>query len=240
MIIENTALLFDLDGTLIDSSGKVPLDVQAAFARLGTLISIEEARASRNWEETAARYGYTKEMFRQSFNEAREPWTESLKKGNAKIYDDTIPTLDEITGLGYRNLALVTRSDRAETDVKIDHFGLRRYFSYIGVTPPRKSEFPTKEREARDAINYFLRNGFLSRAIIIGDSEPDDIGTANILKASPPGYDGGGCGESCKPIGIKSVYVNRNGKSLETQTADYSIQNLRQLMEILEHERRSD
>ena len=133
---ETTALLFDFDGTLLNSGDKVPLDVQAAFEMLGTQLPLEEAGASKNWEATAAKYGYSKDQFWHAFKRARESWAESLKKGKAQLYEDAKPALDRLVADGYINLALVTRSVPEETMVKVLELGLGDYFSAIKVTPP--------------------------------------------------------------------------------------------------------
>lgn len=215
---ENTALLLDLDGTLIDSSDKLAYDVQGAFARLGKSIAFEEAKRLKDWGLAAAEYGFLHAQFWDAFDH-REPWEESLQKGKVRIYDDSIPTLEALTSEGYGKLALVTRSGVPETEAKIDFFDLRKYFRTVQITPPDRRRSPTKVSEALRAVSKFAIPVYNLDVVIVGDSEVDDIGTAWDLKRSLPS--------------VAGVYVNREGTPLKHYKAEYEIQSLAQLLDVL-------
>jgi phosphoglycolate phosphatase-like HAD superfamily hydrolase len=219
---ETTSLLFDLDGTLLDPGDKVALDLQATFERLGTNLSIEEARdALKDWESTAERFGYTREQFWQAFDFSREPWSESLKEGRASLYEDTLPVLDDLVLHGYTRLGLITRSNLEDTVVKIAHFGLDKYFQTIQITPTKKKEFPNKTLSVIEAL-VELQPPAGSDIIFVGDSEQDDIGTVYSLSEEIPH--------------LKGAYVNRTKTPLKEYPADYEIAKLTELMSILRGE----
>ncbi len=219
---EDVALLLDLDGTLIDSKDKLARDVQATFRLLGKNISPEDV-CNGDWELVAKKYGFSPGKFWDAFSKAREPWGVSLRNGRVKLYEDTVPTLDILTSSGYRNLALVTRSEPKETQEKVEHFNLRPYFRTIKVTPTSIREFPRKTKQAIEALEEMKdRERKFKHVYVIGDSQDDDIATAAELR-DKLGQD---------RIKIEGVYVNRENKQLNGGV-EREIKNLASLLEIL-------
>jgi len=216
-----TALLFDLDGTLLDSREKLAVEVQQALRTLGTDISLEEARAAEDWKELAVRHGHRLDRFLAAFDTVRTPWETYLQQHKVHLYGDAPGTLEDLSGKGYP-MALVTRSSVPDTQAKVSHAGLERYFSVVEVTSPKRDVAPSKVVEANKAFRRLANGRPLGAVYMIGDNESDDIGTAHELR------------EQLQPEGVvvESVYVNRNNKPCRTFRPDYEIGDLSKLVSV--------
>lgn len=218
-----TALLFDLDGTLLDSKEKLAIEVQRTLQTLGTDISLEEARTYESWEDLAARHGHKKDAFWAVFDAVRTPWDTYLKQHRAHLYEEVPHVLEVLSEKGYP-MGIVTRGSVREANAKVCHVGLEHYFPVIEGTSSKREVAPSKIVEASRAFRRLANGRPLGAAYMIGDNEMDDVGTAYELR------------EQLRPEGVvvESVYVNRNNKPCRKFRPDHELTDLGGLVNILE------
>jgi phosphoglycolate phosphatase-like HAD superfamily hydrolase len=160
--------VFDLDKTLIDSGRKLQTDVANALARLGVKILPEQVTG--DWYGLARSYGVSKADFDRELDK-RKSWEQALRDGDAPLFTDTIPCLENLQDAGVR-LGALTRSNEEYTNAKLDILGLRNYFEdRVAITPFGSKR--GKEPEAIELIDQLDSNS-IDRAYFIGDS-PEDV-----------------------------------------------------------------
>lgn len=168
MAKEKTIAVFDMDRTLLDSGRKLQADVLGAFGRCGVALTPEQV-AVTDWYALARSYGIRKIKFDEAFNERRS-WEESLRAGEAPLFEDAIPCLEALAS-GEVILALLTKSSREYTQAKIDYHGLGKYFGErVAVTPVTSKD---KNLEAIELVRNLGRES-ISKAYFIGD-RPEDV-----------------------------------------------------------------
>jgi len=203
--------IFDLDGTLIDSTDKLNLDVSNACKKIGIKIEPYEIKG-RDWHELVESYGKSKDDFNKALDE-REPWAESLKKGRVSIFQDAIPCLNYLKNQGVR-LSLLSKSIPKYTNLKVDYFNLKQYFENIVVTP---FDAPSKRKEAIDSVKALIP---IEKAYFIGDAV-GDVTIADDVE---------------KELGIstKGIYLSRDGKAIPKEVERYQqIKSLEELSGII-------
>ena len=204
--------IFDLDGTLINSNAKVRRDFIETMARLGVDVTHEESL--EKWEKIAEKHGISADQLYKTFDE-RKSWEQSLKDGEVEIFPETHSILDYLRSNGVE-LALLSRSLPKYTDVKLDYFGLRRYFGAIETISPSA---PSKIRGARTLIEK-INPEKIGHAWFVGDKE-EDVSISRDIE---------------REFGITSngIYVNRNGGEPKFERGNYRvIKSLEDIPEIM-------
>lgn len=169
--------VFDMDHTLIDSKRKLQTDVAEAMRRLGVCIPVEKVEG--DWYALAENFGLNKEDFDRELGK-RKTWKDALRDGDIPIFRDTLRCLDDLYDEGV-TLALFTRSNQEYTQVKIDHFGLEKYFQdRIEITPVESKN--GKHAEARNLIHR-LNPSPESEIYFIGD-KLEDVEVADSIRDS--------------------------------------------------------
>jgi len=212
-MVKQKIAIFDLDGTLIDSSAKLKADVISAFHRLGYQVSPENI--GENWYDLARSRGITREAFDEEFDK-RKTWAASLRDGEVAVFADTKSSLEKIAKAGI-TMALLSKSLPKYTDTKLDFFGLRKYFTAIRTTSPTEL---TKDDGAIKLVRELGPNN-ISLATFIGDNAID----LSCERAVAEYYN--------NQFQTRGVYVNRDGKSIKgycsvktlSEVADLLIQN---------------
>ncbi len=175
-------LIFDLDGTLIDSKKDIVLSVNRAFNQLG-FPSMPE-------EQIGAEIGRGSEyLFKRLLGEATSIQTiETLVAGFKAIYkthllDHTLlyPGVHEALSY-YQSIpkVVVTNKNQAFADRIVDGLGLRRHFQGVFGS----EAFPTQKPDPGPLLAVCKRwNAHPSHTAIIGDSEFDLLAgkAANML-----------------------------------------------------------
>lgn len=205
---EGTVIVPDLDGTLINSAGKLRNDVIEAFARLNVNIAPEEVVG--NWYSLTEKYGISRDKFDQSFDK-RKTWKESLERGEISIFPETREFLEYLQKNGAR-LGLLTKSIPEYTDQKIDYFDLRKYFETVQTVHPREK---SKLGGAIEIVRN-LNPETIQEAYFIGDKE-EDISVSKKI------------GRIYK-INARGIYVNREGNTLNGYT---NVNSLNKIVEVI-------
>lgn len=198
--------IFDLDNTLIDSGSKLRADFVGAMQRLGITMTPEEIRAG-DWYKTAAKYGIPKEVFDKSFDQ-RKTWEQSLRDGEAPLFEDTLPCLETLASRGIR-MGLLSKSIPEYTQVKLDYHNLGRYFEQVVTVHPK---IPNKIEGALEIMNKL--GGEIIRAWFIGD-KAEDVVIAREVFENKPDYG------SDTFFDTYGIYLNRNGLPIPQEVERY-------------------
>jgi len=166
--------VFDVDNTLIDSGMKLKNDVVGAFSRLGMEIGVDDVVG--DWFALAESYGFDREEFDNALGN-RKSWEESLRDGEAPLFDDVYECLDQLQGAGVA-LGVLTRSIPKYTRTKLNYHGLEKYFGdRMAVTPVQ-----VKRGKEQEAIQLIQQVGpeIVERAYFIGD-KVEDVVVDNVV-----------------------------------------------------------
>ncbi len=194
--------IFDIDGTLINSKPKLNSDVKRAFYNLGYNLANEDIENSKNWYELAEQYGITRELFDKEFNK-RKTWEQSLKDGEAPLFEDSIPCLERLYSEGVI-LGVLTKSTLKYTNQKLDFHKLRKYFEdRVAVT---NIDEKSKRKEAISLINK-INPTTVNSAYFIGDQIEDVIVEKDV--------------QSEYELNTKGIWLNRNNKKIPKKLISY-------------------
>lgn len=126
-------VIFDLDGTIIDSDKWVAEELIETFKGLGISITDEVANTEgkRDKYKLASIYGFSKDELDKSYRKnVKGIYTldKALNSGQIILYSEALDTLEELRRNNVE-LGLLPRATR-ESDVlqKVKHLGLEKYF----------------------------------------------------------------------------------------------------------------
>ncbi len=123
-----TTLLFDWDGTLVDSAQLGLVAYEKSFAELGVPFDHEAYRAvySPNWLTVYEGLGLPKEHWQR----ADELWTHHYDQQSAKLIEGASETIAELRQKGYR-LGVVSSGNDCRVNREIDELGLAGFFEVV-------------------------------------------------------------------------------------------------------------
>lgn len=175
-----TTVLFDLDGTLIDSGVGVTDSVSYALAQFGIHVS-DRSELYRFIgpplvDSFMTYYGFTKEQAELAVEHYRVYYRKTGVFGNT-VYDGIPETLDALYHAGVRILTATSKPEAFAVQI-LDYLNLSRYFTYIAGASMDGS------RLAKDAvIAYALEHcGATDRSkiLMVGDRSFDVDGAKAI------------------------------------------------------------
>jgi len=162
-----TALLFDLDGTLIDSLQAWINGINEALTHHGYPTVNKDEFIKQFW-------GKDREFYQKQINYPTEVLTDCLKfysnhLHESKLYSDTIETLDQLST--YKK-AIVTNTPKHYTTKIVQNLGISHYFDAILT-----EDDVTHAKPHPDMMNKALRllNVTSDQALVIGDTDNDVI-----------------------------------------------------------------
>ncbi len=198
-------LIFDLDGTLIDSSGDIAVAANRTLKEFGYAeLSELTIKNSIGWgvknllerlmpKESSSALDRGREIFLEFYG---EHLTESTE-----LYPGTLELLEHFMGLG-KNMAIVTNKPIALTERIVDEMGLRRFFKVVlgGDSLEKRKPDPDPLLEVLKRLDCAA-----GKAVFIGDScvdcETGRRACVNIIGAAY-GFRGRGefTDEGCRAI----------------------------------------
>lgn len=170
-------ILFDLDGTLIDTNGIIIRSFRSTFDRHfpDVLVTNEDIHSfiGPTLEQTFG--DYTKDPFviQDMINSYREFYV-IYEVGNFSIYPDVLEVVTDLKKKGY-NLGILTSKFREAAWPSYTHYGLENIFdSFTGLDDV---EYPKPHRNSVDvALSHFPNH---KQAIMIGDNQGDILAGKN-------------------------------------------------------------
>jgi phosphoglycolate phosphatase len=209
-------ICFDLDGTLIDS-------YQTIYKT--TLRTLRHLKIDKPFLEIEfhKRIGH---HFLHIFSELNIPVTDieefiDIYKGYYFNYiDDSViyPGVEEILKKLKKDrikISLLTTKGQDQADKIIDHFNLRKYFSFV---MGRRKELAIKP--SAEPLHFICNELRVEETdtIMVGDSELDII-----------------CGKDAGAFSSAVTYGYRSRELLESVKPDYIIDNIKDLLKIIDH-----
>jgi HAD superfamily hydrolase (TIGR01549 family) len=206
---EITALIFDWDGTLVDSAQLGLVAFERTFAELGVPFAHEvyEAKYSPNWYSTYEALGLPKEQWQI----ADDLWIHHYGEQSAALIEGAGETLLSLHGRGYQ-LGVVSSGSRSRVLREIGHSVLTDVFDVIICNEDivNKKPHPEGLQLAMQRLNVNS-----SQSAYVGDA-PEDIEM--------------GRRGSVMTIGVRSAYPS-SGRLLSAQPDLY----LERLVELTDH-----
>ncbi len=163
-----STLLFDWDGTLVDSAQLGLVAYEKSFADLGVPFDHEAYRAvySPNWLTVYEGLGLPKEHWQR----ADELWTHHYDQQSAKLIEEANETVAEIRQKGYR-LGVVSSGNDCRVSREIKELGLGDFFEVVVC-----HEQITNRKPHPEGIEIALQQLGVAptQTVYVGDS-PEDI-----------------------------------------------------------------
>jgi phosphoglycolate phosphatase-like HAD superfamily hydrolase len=192
-------LLFDVDGTLIDTAGAGRLAMVAAFEQTFGLDRVETRSAAVRFagmtdpsilEAVAAAVGVTETTFRERRDELVETFLGALEavmqraEPRRRVLPGVVELLTHLSERDDVRLGLVTGNLERGARIKLDAFGLVPYFAGGGFS----SDHPSRREIARIAWRRLCDRTGIAFApddvVVVGDTEHDvDCARANGFRA---------------------------------------------------------
>ena len=200
------ALLFDLDGTLLDSFPVHYEVYKSMFARFGIQINKEKflSTYSPDWYKTYE----AMELPRENWELANSYWLQEAEKHSPGLFPGVHKTLSKLSE--FFTLGLVTSGSKTRVINDLDRTGIKHFFKTI-VT----GDDITNPKPSPESLNLALSNigKKANESIYIGDTSVD----YQMAKA---------CGVYF--IGVKSAF-----NSLSSNHPDYNIHSITDLPGLL-------
>ncbi|MGG7464844.1 HAD hydrolase-like protein [Plantibacter sp. YIM 135347] len=176
-----SCILFDLDGTIVDSAPGIISRMKTTLANVGAIVPSDADLLK--WvgppilESFRDFAGMNPEQSLVALAEYRsQVATEGAEAGTA-VFPGVAGVLSRIAEAGIP-LALATSKPESQANVILDHFGLSQYFTVICGA----SEDETRSRKAdvvAEAVRRLTEQGVdLSRPVLVGDRHHDVLGAA--------------------------------------------------------------
>ncbi|WP_294582041.1 HAD family hydrolase [uncultured Thomasclavelia sp.] len=207
-------ILFDLDGTLTDPMMGITKSVRYALnyygievANLNDLLPFIGPPLRDSFQEF---YGFDP----QKADEAVEKYREYFRTDGIfdnKVYPGIETCLETLLQSG-KKLYVATSKPEVFARKIINHFGLAKYFEFVGG-----SEFNSREKKA-DVIEYVLMTNQIDKkdVIMVGDRKHDIIGSHE---------------NDIPCVGVLYGYGTK--EELETYQADYLVSSIEELTDLL-------
>ena len=170
-----TTILFDLDGTLVDSGEGVLKCAELALRHFNLPIpSPEEMRTfvGPPLRDSFLRFGCTEEMAQEAIAVYRRRYT-TVGKFELFVYPGIEKLMQDLTAAGCKLYVATSKPETVSVEI-LQHLGLARYFTYIAGADQDKGRSTKSE-----VIAYLLAQvGNLDGALMVGDTAYDVIGSA--------------------------------------------------------------
>ena len=206
-------ILFDLDGTIVRSDLGITKGVQKSLEHFGIYEELDDLKkfvGPPMVESYTNFYGFSLEQYKEALDVFHD-YYRTVGIFECELYDGIEEMLDSLSK-EYK-LYLATSKPEREARRVIEHFGLDKYFTFVGGSD---GDFNTKRATKTAVIEYVLEtNKIMDRgfAIMVGDKSHDIVGA--------------------KSAGLKSIGVLYGyGELDEFAEANYIVKSVEDLREI--------
>ncbi|EJZ69690.1 MAG: HAD-IA family hydrolase [Lachnoanaerobaculum sp.] len=189
-------ILFDLDGTIVRSDLGITKGVQKSLEHFGIYEELDDLKkfvGPPMVESYTNFYGFSLEQYKEALDVFHD-YYRTVGIFECELYDGIEEMLDSLSK-EYK-LYLATSKPEREAKRVIEHFGLDKYFTFVGGSD---GDFNTKRATKTAVIEYVLEtNKIMDRgfAIMVGDKSHDIVGAGNAgLKSIGVLYGYGGLEE---------------------------------------------
>lgn len=206
-------ILFDLDGTIVRSDLGITKGVQKSLEHFGIYEDLDDLKkfvGPPMVESYTNFYGFSLEQYKEALDVFHD-YYRTVGIFECELYDGIEEMLDSLSK-EYK-LYLATSKPEREARRVIEHFGLDKYFTFVGGSD---GDFNTKRATKTAVIEYVLEtNKIMDRgfAIMVGDKSHDIVGAGNA---------------GLKSIGVLYGY----GGLEEFEGANYIVKNVEDLRDI--------
>jgi pyrophosphatase PpaX len=172
-----TTILFDLDGTLINTNEVIIESFRATFTKHFPDISLDREKIlsfiGPTLQDTFSEYTQDPFLIQEMIDSYREFYVD-YEMGNFEIYPQVLETIKTLKLKGYQ-LGIVTSKFKVAAWPSFTYYALDEYFDVFVALDDVKN--PKPDREPIDvALSRFPSNG---KAIMIGDNQGDILAGKN-------------------------------------------------------------
>lgn len=189
-------ILFDLDGTIVRSDLGITKGVQKSLEHFGIYEELDDLKkfvGPPMVESYTNFYGFSLEQYKEALDVFHD-YYRTVGIFECELYEGIEEMLDSLSK-EYKLYVATSKPEREARRV-IDHFGLDKYFTFVGGSD---GDFNTKRATKTAVIEYVLEtNKIMDRgfAIMVGDKSHDIVGAGNAgLKSIGVLYGYGGLEE---------------------------------------------
>ena len=206
-------ILFDLDGTIVRSDLGITKGVQKSLEHFGIYEELDDLKkfvGPPMVESYTNFYGFSLEQYKEALDVFHD-YYRTVGIFECELYDGIEEMLDSLSK-EYKLYVATSKPEREARRV-IDHFGLDKYFTFVGGSD---GDFNTKRATKTAVIEYVLEtNKIMDRgfAIMVGDKSHDIVGAGNA---------------GLKSIGVLYGY----GDLEEFEGANYIVKNVEDLRDM--------
>lgn len=170
-------IFFDLDGTLTDSEPGICEALRVMLAHFGLTRTDAELKpfiGPALWESCPKFLGFTQEQTKEAIGVFRQFYQETGIYNN-KVYEGIVPLLEKLKQEG-KHLVLATGKPENQAKIVCDHFGLTKYFEFLGGSTLDPSRSKKGQVIAHAIAQCGLKDEDKSRIIMVGDRDNDILG----------------------------------------------------------------
>lgn len=206
-------ILFDLDGTIVRSDLGITKGVQKSLEHFGIYEELDDLKkfvGPPMVESYTNFYGFSLEQYKEALDVFHD-YYRTVGIFECELYEGIEEMLDSLSK-EYKLYVATSKTEREARRV-IDHFGLDKYFTFVGGSD---GDFNTKRATKTAVIEYVLEtNKIMDRgfAIMVGDKSHDIVGAGNA---------------GLKSVGVLYGY----GELEEFEGANYIVKNVEDLRDM--------
>jgi len=205
-------VIFDLDGTLLNSTDAILESFRLAAEALGLDIDLEEVRRSlgmpsRAILERSLRSAADEGALERFLELRRELHNQLVLK--CELFEDAVPTLRDLRSRGLL-LALASSNRRGRLEAVLERHGLSALFDAVVSYEDVRRGKPHPDMVLKVLEELGVRP---DEAVMVGDAESD------VLCA--------------RRAGVRAVLIDRSG-SLSHVGEDFRVRSLRELVELID------
>ncbi|RXZ73313.1 HAD hydrolase-like protein [Agromyces albus] len=174
-----SAVLFDLDGTIVDSASDITASLAHMFTELGLDVPSEDVLLAYVGppllDSLRLSAGFDDEEAWAALNIYRDHYADHVL--NSPVFPGVAGVLERLHAAGIP-VALATSKPESMARKVLDHAGLSQYFTEI-TGASDDEELSTKAEVVREALRRLQANGIdTGNAVMVGDRGYDTLGAA--------------------------------------------------------------